>query len=153
MHAVVTESLEQYLSGTLEPAAERAIEAHLDVCPRCRKETQSMQEVSRLFGALRTDEVWEPSPGFHRAVMRRLGERMAVPTFTSLFTLDFAFGRRLVFASLLTLAVLGSYLVARERGHSQGPLPEAVMAEQVSPAFDTAPAPDAMLVTLTAYVR
>jgi anti-sigma factor RsiW len=153
MHAVVTESLEQYLAGTLESAAERAIEAHLGVCARCHKEAQDMREVSRLFGALRTDEVWEPDPGFYGAVMRRVNERQAVPSFTSLFALDFAFGRRLVFTSLVTLALLGGYLVSHETGSLQGPLPETVMAEQESPAFDSAPAPEAMLATLTAYVR
>ena len=61
------------------------------------------------------------------------------------------FARRLVFASLLTLAVLGSYLVTREANYSAGVSPEAVMAQQESPAFDTGPAQDNMLVTLTAY--
>jgi hypothetical protein len=51
----------------------------------------------------------------------------------------------------MTLAVLGSYLVTRETGYAGGPSPEAVMAQQNSPAFDSASAPDNMLVTLTAY--
>jgi len=32
-----------------------------------------------------------------------------------------------------------------------GPSPEAIMAQQESPAFDSAAAQDSMLVTLTAY--
>ena len=32
MHGVVIESLEEYLSGALEPAAQRDIEAHLSNC-------------------------------------------------------------------------------------------------------------------------
>jgi len=56
-----------------------------------------------------------------------------------------------VFASLLTLAVLGSYLISRETAYPSGPSPEAVMAQQELPAFDSAPAPDNMLVSLTAY--
>ena len=79
------------------------------------------------------------------------GRARAAPSFASLFALDFAFGRRVVFASLLTLAVLGSYLVTRETELPGGPSPEAVMAQQNSPAFDSAPARDNMLVTLTAY--
>lgn len=153
MHPVVMESLEEYLSGTLEPAAQRKIEAHLSACESCLEELAGMQEVSQLFGCLRSEEVLEPAPGFYAAVMRQVGERETVPSVWSLFALDLAFGRRLVFASLLTLAILGSYLVSRETGRYAGPSPEAVMAEQNSPSFDSAPAQDNMLVTLTAYER
>jgi hypothetical protein len=52
---------------------------------------------------------------------------------------------------LLTLAILGSYLVSRETRYPSGLSPEAVMAQEGSPAFDSAPAQDNMLVTLTAY--
>jgi hypothetical protein len=151
MHAVVLSSLEEYLTGTLEPAAQREIETHLVSCSMCREEIRSMQDVSQLFVSLRSEEPWEPSPGFYNGVLRLVGERRATPSFASLFTLDFAFGRRVVFASLLTLAILGSYLVTHESGVPAGPSPEAVMAQQNSPSFDSAPAHDNMLVTLTAY--
>jgi hypothetical protein len=72
-----------------------------------------------------------------------------VPAFAGFFALDFAFGRRLVFASLITLAVLGSYLVATETDYPTGLSPAAVMAQQDSPAFDSAPAQDNMLATMT----
>ncbi len=151
MHGVVIESLEEYLAGSLEPAAQRDIEAHLSNCEMCRKEIRAMREVSQWFGPLRSEEVWEPAPGFCARVMEQVGERTAVPSFASLFALDLAFGRRLVFASLITLAVLGSYLVSRETRYPSGLSPEAVMAQEESPAFDSAPAQDNMLVTLTAY--
>ena len=83
--------------------------------------------------------------------MQQVGERRASPSVAALFGMDFALGRRLAFASLLTLAVLGSYLVTSETGYPGGPSPEAVMAEQDSPTFDAAPGRDNMLVTLTAY--
>src|SRR5579862_4845100 len=147
MHAVLLESLEEYLAGALTPADRKEIEAHLSACESCREELRSMQEVSRLFGSLRSEEALEPTPGFYARVMSEVGEqKTAAPTFASLFTLDFAFGRRLVFASLLTLAVLGSYLISRESSYPAGPSPEAVMAQQELPAFDSAPAPDNMLV-------
>ena len=151
MHGVVIESLEEYLAGCLEPAAQRDIEAHLSNCEMCRKEIRAMREVSQWFGALRSEEVWEPALGFSARVMAQVGERKPVPSFASLFALNLAFGRRLVFASLLTLAILGSYLVSRETRYPSGPSPEAVMAQEESPAFDSAPARDNMLVTLTAY--
>ena len=150
MHAVVIESLEEYLSGALEPAASREVEAHLNACAACRSEIQSMQEVSRSFASLRVEEAAAPAPGFYARVKQQV-EQQALPSVASLLGLNFAFGRRLVFASLLTLAVLGSYLVTREAAYPTGLSPEAVLAQQESPVFASAPAEDNMLVTLTAY--
>lgn len=151
MHAVVMQSLEEYLSGTLNPVAQREIEAHLKGCDPCRSEVRSMQEVSELFGCLHTVEAVIPSPGFYARVVQEVEQQTSAPTLTNLFGLDLAFGRRLVFACLLTLAVLGTYLVSRETAYPAGPSPETIMAQQESPAFDSAPAPDNMLVTLTSY--
>ena len=151
MHGVVLDSLEEYLAGVLTPAAQRVIEAHLGTCKTCREEVQGMQDVSQMFGTLRCEEVFDPSPNFYAGIRQRVAEQTATPSFASLFTFDFAFGRRLVFASLLTLAILGSYLVSTEMAYQSGPSPEAIMAEQDSPSFDQIPASDNMLVTLTAY--
>jgi len=151
MHAVIVDCLEEYLAGALEPAGERAIEAHLSSCGACRDEVAGLREVSQLFGCLHSEEIGEPVPGFYAGIMRRVDERRAVPVFAGWFALDLALGRRLVFASLVTLAVLGTYLVSHETGSSSGPSAEAVMAQEYSPAFDTASAQDQMLVTLTAY--
>ncbi len=151
MHAVVIESLEEYLSGSLKPADRQAIDAHLSVCQACREEVHGMQDVSQLFVALKSDEVWEASPGFYAGVMRQVEAQTATPSFAGVFALDFAFARRLVFASLLILAVFGSYLVSRETEYPAGPSPEAILAQEDAPAFSSAPAQDNMLVTLTAY--
>ena len=152
MHAEIVESLEEYLSGTLKPAAQRDIEAHLKTCDDCRVEVESMREISLLFSELATANVVVPSPGFYGRVMQQVGGRKAVPAFASLFSLDLAFGRRLVFASLLTLAALGSYLVMRETDYpGPGLSPHVVMAQQESPEFDSGPADAAMLATLTTY--
>ncbi|MBZ5725548.1 MAG: zf-HC2 domain-containing protein [Acidobacteriia bacterium] len=151
MHAVVMESLEEYLSGLLEPAAQRDIEAHLSNCGTCREEIRAMQDLTQLFGTLRSEETWQPSAGFYAGVRQQIGERRAAPSFAGFLALDLAFGRRLVFASLLTLAVLGSYLVTRESAYAGGPSPAAIMAQQNSPEFDSASAQDNMLITLTAY--
>ena len=100
MHAVVMESLEEYLSGTLKPAALRDIEAHLNTCETCRQEVAGMQEVSQWFSVLKAEGELAPAPGFYARVMHQVGDRRAVPSFAGFFALDFAFGRRLVFASL-----------------------------------------------------
>lgn len=152
MHAVVIDSLEEYLAGTLEPAELRVIEAHLHTCEVCREEVLGMQQVSQLFGSLSTEETVTPSVRFYAGIAERVNasQRQAAPSFAGLF--DFAFARRLVFASLLTLAAAGSYLVSRETGPAPGDnSPAAVMAQQNSPGFNSDHAPDNMLVTLTAY--
>lgn len=156
MHAVVMDSLEEYLSGTLEPGELRVIEAHLGTCPLCREEMNGMEQVSNLFGSLRPDEEVPASSQFYARVVGSVqaAQARSAPSFASFFTLDFAFGRRLVFASLLTLAAAGSFLVAREAIVPSGGLsPHSVMAQQDSPGFDSGQAPDNMLVTLTAYER
>jgi anti-sigma factor RsiW len=143
------DSLEEFLAGTLKPEVQRDVEAHLKTCGRCREEIAAMQEISLCFRALEAPEQMQPSPGFYAQVKRQVGDRHAVPAFAGFFALDFAFGRRLVFASLITLAVLGSYLVATETDYPTGLSPAAVMAQQDSPAFDSAPAQDNMLATMT----
>jgi anti-sigma factor RsiW len=152
MHSVVIESLEEYLSGTLKPEAHRDIEAHLNSCEACREEVAGMQEISILFRDMAPQEAVEPIPGFYNRVMRQVGGRKAAPAFASLFSLDLAFGRRVVFASLLVLAALGGYLVSRESGFPGGPSPDVVMAEQESPSLDGVQAHEAMLATMTSYV-
>jgi anti-sigma factor RsiW len=151
MHAVVVDSLEEYLAGALEPAVLRDIEAHLKTCKACREEVAGMQQVSLWMGALKSEKPAAPSQGFYARVMRQVGERKPLPTFADLFSLDLAFGRRLVFSCLLTLAVLGSYLVTRENGEPAVLSPEAVMAQQEAPTFDSVQAHEAMLATLTRY--
>jgi predicted anti-sigma-YlaC factor YlaD len=37
MHAVVMESLEEFLAGALDPATQREIETHLGTCQVCRE--------------------------------------------------------------------------------------------------------------------
>jgi len=147
MHAVIVGNFEEYLSGTLLPGTLREFETHLETCPGCREEVRGMQEISGLFATLRPAERLEPPPGFAARVMEQVAAQPA-PSFWSLFSLDPGFGRRVVFASLLTLAVLGSYLVSREPAHST-PSPEAIIASEQGPA----PSGDRemMLVTLTSY--
>ncbi len=164
MHAVVMESLEGYLSGSLERADERAVEAHLAVCRKCREDLRGMQAVSQIFGSLRSpaavsgslsgtgsEDAAAPSPGFYARVMREVEARKATPSFSGLFALDFAFGRRLLVSSLVTLVLVGGFLVSRETGSAGGVAPDTLLALQDSPGFDNASASDSMLATLTSY--
>jgi len=151
MHSEVMENLEEFLAGTLEPAEHQAVEAHLSGCELCREEIHGMQSVSLLFGSLRTEAAFEPAPGFYARVMRTAEASKPVPFFAGMFALNGLFGRKLAFSSLLTLGILGGYLISRETSYTPGPTPEAIMAQQTQAAFDSAPAPESMLVTLTNY--
>ena len=110
-----------------------------------------MQSVSLLFGSLRTELAFDPAPGFYARVMQRAEEARPASFFAGIFALDTIFGRKLVLSSLLTLGVLGGYLVSRESSYMAGPTPDAIMAQQTQAAFDSAPAPESMLITLTNY--
>jgi anti-sigma factor RsiW len=145
------ESLEEYLAGTLEPAERQAVERHLNDCGQCREEVHGMQGVSLLFSSLGTEQAFDPAPGFYAGVMRRVEETKPAPAFASFFALDAVFSRKLVYSCLLTIGLLGAYLVSRENSYMAGPTPEAMMAEQTQAGFESAPAPESMLVTLTNY--
>ena len=145
MHAVIIDVLEEYLSGHLPPSALDRFQGHLATCAECRREVEEIQESSGLLSALKSNEAVEPPPSFVAQVMQGVAEQPA-PTFWTIFG-DFAFGRRVVFASLLTLAVLGTVLVSREESYEPNPTtPQAVMADA-----GTSPNADQMLVTLANY--
>src|SRR5579862_2643778 len=103
MHAVMIDSLEEYLAGTLEPAALRKVEAHLESCPMCGEELRSMQDVSRMFGTLRSQESLQPSPRFYARVMECAGQRQKAASLGSILGFDLLLARRLVFASVFTI--------------------------------------------------
>ena|SRR5438874_1962318 len=151
MHPVVTDSLEQYLDGSIQGAAMRQFKAHLNDCPACRQEVAEMHQISQWMAALKPVEELSPAPNFYARVMAQVGRQKPVPTFASLFALDLSFGRRLAFACLVTLAVLGTFLVSLETSEPSRFSPDAVMAQQDSPSFDSAEAHEAMLATLTNY--
>ena len=143
MHQVILDRLEEYLAGT---PGSREFTAHLESCHECRTEVSEMQELSSALLALRSSDEVAPPVGFYARVSQRV-EQERPRSFTSLFWLDPAFGKRVAFASVMTLAVLGSYLITRETEYSAGPPdPEAIMAQH-APAQD----PDAMLATLASY--
>jgi anti-sigma factor RsiW len=143
MHQVILDRLEEYLSGSPSP---REFTAHLESCEECRAEVREMQELSGVLRAIRASEEFTPSPGFYAKVTRRV-DAQRPRSMWSLFRLDPGFGKRVAFASLMTMAVLGSYLITRETEYSTGPSnPEVIMAQQA-----TGENPDTMLATLASY--
>jgi anti-sigma factor RsiW len=144
MHQVILDRLEEYLSGSPSP---REFTAHLESCEPCRAELREMQELSGVLRVIRApEEDFVPSPGFYARVAQRV-EAQRPRSMWGLFRLDPAFGRRVAFASLMTLAVLGSYLITHETEYSTGPSnPAAIMAQEA-----TGENPDTMLATLASY--
>jgi anti-sigma factor RsiW len=145
MHAVIFNDFEEYLSGQLPPWALDRFQAHLETCGECRREVDEIRESAGLLRSLKPTLAVDPPPSFVARVMQAIAEQ-AAPSFWSLLG-DFAFGRRVVFAALLMLAVLGTVLVSREGAYAPNPTtPEAVMAD--AGGFTNA---DQMLVTLANY--
>lgn len=112
MHDEILNELEGYLSG--EPVS-RAFTQHLENCPHCANEVNEMQGVcsSLRFLLVQETEAVSPPLGFYSKVARRIETEQASPVW-GLFAPDLNFFRKIAFASLMMLAVLGSYLVSRE---------------------------------------
>ena len=145
MHAVIINDLEQYLSGRLPPSALDRFQAHLRTCGACREEVAEVHESSGILRSLKPAGDAAPPPYFVAKIMQTVAG-LPSPSFWSMFG-DFAFARRVVFAALLTMAVLGSVLVSREHAYAPNPTtPEAVMADAAG-----SPNADQMLVTLANY--
>jgi anti-sigma factor RsiW len=149
MHDVIENGLEEYLGGQVR----RDFQAHLAECEACRVEVRQFQELSGLFQSLREPEPIQPDPGFYFRVTQTI-ESQQQPSFWSVFSLDALFGRRVAFASLMMLAVVGSVLVFSETGYEapgvSGP-EEAMAAHDVSIPHESSVDRDRMLVTLASY--
>lgn len=146
MHRVILERLEEYLSNPAGTGSRRDFAAHLQLCEECATELREMSEVSAAFSSLRPSEAMGPSPAFYTRLRARLDSDRRSPAWSWFFP-DPALARRIMFASLMTLATLGGFLISRESEYASGPTrPEAVMSE-MEPARN----PDMMLTTLASY--
>lgn len=140
MHVLLREKIEAYLSGTLKPAEQEAVEAHLSACAECRTEWEAIQDTAFALRTLRPPEgaEMEPAPGFYARVIDRIDAEREVPFWAVM--LDPAFGRRLVFACLILLALAGAYLAAFEpEDYSARHRPEYLLATQPAPLPERAP--------------
>ena len=127
MHSPLREHLEGYLIGALLPAEQRELETHLAGCPGCRSNLSALEGSARDLRLLRPPEDLgeEMAPGFFLRVLQRIEEQREAPFWTML--VDPGFGRRLVFACLVLLAMLGGYVAAVSPVESQH-FPEAILA-------------------------
>ncbi|MBI4874955.1 MAG: hypothetical protein HY822_10025 [Acidobacteria bacterium] len=108
MHKPIEEGLEDFLRGN----GSAAFVSHLDSCPECREDAGRMREQAQWVRLLRAEEELSPAPGFCARVMSRIEAQTRPPVWALL--LDPAFGRRLMYASLTLVVLLGTYLVTTE---------------------------------------
>ena len=150
MHDEILNELEGYLSG--EPVS-RSFTQHLEVCPPCAHEVNEMQQVSLSLQSLRIEpaEAVTPPLGFYAKVARTIEVEQKSPLW-GLFAPDLQFFRKVAFAALMLMAVLGSYLVSRESDISTQIAQQATLTEHNSTAPHDGPADrQHILVTLAAY--
>ena len=151
MHQVIQDGLEDFLVGASSGEARARIQAHLASCQACRRELDQMRELSGLFRSLRSEAAVTPAPGFYARVAGRIEDQERSSIWMAL--LEPAFARRIAFASLVLLAMLGSLMVSRETEYyAETPTPEMVLAvDNEMPDLARDPARDRMLVTLASY--
>ena len=153
-HDIIAEEFDRHLDGLPEGrAASRAFYAHLEACPACRDEVAQMEELSGLLRQFRAEPDLapvEPRLGFYNRVAGQIVESQRREAW-GLFSPGVAFFRRIAFASLLLLAGLGSYLVARESAFDNDDA-AAIMAQH-DPSAELADAADRdrLLVTMSTY--
>ena len=154
MHKETKERLEELLRGSGAREDLAKCSEHVVSCESCGKEVAEMEAQARMLQLLRSPEDLEPSAGFYARVIERVeARRSATPLYAFV---DAAFARRLIFAALTAVIVLGSYLVYSERApafSSTGPI--AILATQTpeqdvlgaNPARDR----ETLLLTLASY--
>jgi len=151
MHDEILDELEGYLSGD---TVSRAFTRHLEVCPSCTRELEEMEQISFSLRSLRVEETEAiiPPLGFAAKVMRTIEAEERTPLW-GIFVPDLQFFRKVAFASLMLLAVLGSYLVTRQSDYADPQSAEyATLTEHNSTApHESSADRQHIMVTLAAY--
>ena len=114
MHRPARGHLEEFLAASEAGKVAGDLDSHLEGCERCRREAEEMADQARMLRLLGTDEEIEPLPGFYARVLDTLEARRSIGTW-AMFA-DPGFARRLTYAALTLVVILGSYLVYLERG-------------------------------------
>ncbi len=145
-HDIVISEFERHLSGN----ASKAFYEHLANCAACDAEVKEMSELAGLLPVLLTEAAPEPGAAFYSRVANTINEQHKKQSW-GLFSLSELFFRRLAFASLMVLAMLGSYLVTRDAGY-QGEDAATIFAKHDPSAVHAdGEDRDRMLLTLASY--
>ena len=135
MDQFLKDNLETYLSGGLDERQKVEWDAYLAAHPAAAQQVALHEETASMLRELRPPEDnWSGAPGFYDRLAERIEEQRRIP-FWSVF-LQPPFGRRLAFASLMWLALLGSYFAFTDPADSQKRVAEAILVERPSPVFE-----------------
>jgi anti-sigma factor RsiW len=136
MDQFVKDNLETYLEGDLDERQKAEWDAYLAAHPAAAQQVVLHEETASMLRELRPPEdEWSGAPGFYDRLAERIEEQRRIP-FWSVF-LQPPFGRRLAFASLMWLALLGGYFVAfTDPADSQKHVAESILVERPSPVFE-----------------
>jgi anti-sigma factor RsiW len=119
--ASVHSRLSEWLDGDLEPAAARAVGAHVAACPACSRHAGELRAVSTLLSELPRLEAAEP-------IAPRVADRLELvggarrPALAFLFR-GVAAARPLILPSLVPAALLLTVILAGVLALDSGPLP------------------------------
>ena len=110
-HDIIAEEFEKHLSGS----ACQAFYDHLTACSECRTEVTEMEQLTSFVAELKCmEESAPPVPlGFYNHVANGIREQQGVGMW-DLFSLSALFFRRMAFAALVVLAVMGGLLATRD---------------------------------------
>jgi hypothetical protein len=112
MHREIQDQIEKILTDPSKTP--RFVSEHLEECAECREEVADMRQHSKLMHELRppAGKTFEPRPGFYARVMERI-EAEGPISIWNVF-IESSFGRRVAYASVALVLVVGVYLVTSE---------------------------------------
>jgi anti-sigma factor RsiW len=145
MDDLMKENLEDHLAGMLAGERKSEFEAYLAKHPKAAEELARFEESAELLRMLRSEDGDEmslrPAPGFYGRVMRQVNDERGVP-FWMVF-LEPLLLRRLAFASLMWLALLGSYIAVSGSPDPRNPhFAEHILTRPPTPEYEVRLGPD-----------
>ncbi|MBV9406898.1 MAG: hypothetical protein JO211_16235 [Acidobacteriaceae bacterium] len=128
MHGSIRDRLEDLLATRGAAGKDEALGAHLERCAECAAEVGTMRAQAELLRVWEAPEEMEPAPGFYARVLQRIEERAKDSMWAAFLYSPFT--KRLVYASLTTALLLGTYVITQETrdGHLTG---ERIVAQDV----------------------
>jgi len=150
MHEPLKGRVEEYLHGKHLPD----VEHHLAQCSSCKAEITEMKRHSELFQSLKATKEMDLDAAFYARVMSRI-ETQAKPSIWNVFG-ESIFAKRLAYASLAFVILLGTFLVSSTESEQQlaNSSPEVLMSDDPHPqevGADLQKDREAILVNLATY--
>lgn len=160
MHGSTRDRLEELLAkgvrqtGSQQNAQEALAlpDGHLQHCPECALDVNSMREQAEWIRHLRAPEEFDPAPGFYARVLQCIEERAKRSIWYGLVYSPA--GKRLAYASLSLALALGMYVIAAEQFDRPLPAKPAVVEQANAQVFGdggSAQQRDAVLVNFASY--